>query len=227
MIFNDTRRIGAQEEASISSYPVVPNRKRSYRFLKRAFDILGSLIGLVVLSPLFLIVSIVIYIDDPGPVLFLQERNGIDGKVFRMLKFRSMRVNAAEQRFDLASQNELDGPAFKMSNDPRVTRVGRFIRKTSIDETPQLVNVLFGQMSIVGPRPLPTYETAELTQQQRRRMLVRPGLICYWQVSGRNDIPFEEWMRMDYQYINEASIWTDLKIICKAIPAVISGRGAE
>lgn len=212
---------------AIPVYTVVPNKRLRYRFIKRTFDILASLIGLILLSPLFLIVAIAIFIDDPGPVLFFQERNGLNGRVFRMWKFRSMYKDAPEKRFEMESQNELDGPAFKITNDPRVTRVGRLIRKASIDELPQLVNILRGQMSIVGPRPLPTYETAKLTQQQRKRLLAKPGLVCYWQVSGRNDIPFDEWMRMDYRYINEASILTDLKIICMAIPAVISGKGAE
>ena len=212
---------------AVPVYTVVPNKRLRYRFIKRTFDILASLIGLVLLSPLFLIVAIAIFIDDPGPVLFFQERNGLNGRVFRMWKFRSMYKDAPEKRFEMESQNELDGPAFKITNDPRVTRVGRLIRKASIDELPQLVNILRGQMSIVGPRPLPTYETAKLTQQQRKRLLAKPGLVCYWQVSGRNDIPFDEWMRMDYRYINEASILTDLKILCMAVPAVISGKGAE
>lgn len=212
---------------AIPVYTVVPNKRLRYRFIKRTFDILASLIGLILLSPLFLIVAIAIFIDDPGPVLFFQERNGLNGRVFRMWKFRSMYKDAPEKRFEMESQNELDGPAFKITNDPRVTRVGRLIRKASIDELPQLVNILRGQMSIVGPRPLPTYETAKLTQQQRKRLLAKPGLVCYWQVSGRNDIPFDEWMRMDYRYINEASVLTDLKILCMAVPAVISGKGAE
>ena len=212
---------------AVPVYTVVPNKRLRYRFIKRTFDILASLIGLVLLLPLFLIVAIAIFIDDPGPVLFFQERNGLNGRVFRMWKFRSMYKDAPEKRFEMESQNELDGPAFKITNDPRVTRVGRLIRKASIDELPQLVNILRGQMSIVGPRPLPTYETAKLTQQQRKRLLAKPGLVCYWQVSGRNDIPFDEWMRMDYRYINEASILTDLKILCMAVPAVISGKGAE
>lgn len=210
-----------------SEYTVTPNRSLGYRFIKRLFDMIASFVGLIVLLPLFLIISIAIFIDDPGPVLFFQERNGLQGRVYRMWKFRSMYRDAPEKRFDLEAQNELDGPAFKMTNDPRVTRVGRWIRKTSVDELPQLVNILLGQMSLVGPRPLPTYETAQLTQQQRQRLLVKPGLVCYWQVCGRNDIPFDEWMRMDYRYINEASVWTDLKILCMAVPAVISGRGAE
>ena len=210
-----------------SEYTVTPNRSLGYRFIKRLFDMIASFVGLIVLLPLFLIISIAIFIDDPGPVLFFQERNGLHGRVYRMWKFRSMYRDAPEKRFDLEAQNELDGPAFKMTNDPRVTRVGRWIRKTSVDELPQLVNILLGQMSLVGPRPLPTYETAQLTQQQRQRLLVKPGLVCYWQVCGRSDIPFDEWMRMDYRYINEASVWTDLKILCMAVPAVISGKGAE
>lgn len=210
-----------------SEYTVTPNRSLGYRFIKRLFDIIASFVGLIVLLPFFLIISIAIFIDDPGPVLFFQERNGLHGRVYRMWKFRSMYRDAPEKRFDLEAQNELDGPAFKMTNDPRVTRVGRWIRKASIDELPQLVNILLGQMSLVGPRPLPTYETAQLTQQQRQRLLVKPGLVCYWQVCGRNDIPFDEWMRMDYRYINEASVLTDLKILCMAVPAVISGKGAE
>lgn len=210
-----------------SEYTVTPNRSLGYRFIKRLFDMIASFAGLIVLLPFFLIISIAIFIDDPGPVLFFQERNGLHGRVYRMWKFRSMYRDAPEKRFDLEAQNELDGPAFKMTNDPRVTRVGRWIRKTSVDELPQLVNILLGQMSLVGPRPLPTYETAQLTQQQRQRLLVKPGLVCYWQVCGRNDIPFDEWMRMDYRYINEASVWTDLKILCMAVPAVISGKGAE
>ncbi len=215
------------DAVAVPIYSVAPNRRFGYRFMKRTFDIAASLIGLILLLPLFLIVAAAIYIDDPGPVLFFQERNGLNGRVFRMIKFRSMFRDAPEKRFELESQNELDGPAFKLTNDPRVTRVGKLIRKTSIDELPQLINILLGQMSIVGPRPLPTYETAQLTQQQRKRLLAKPGLVCYWQVSGRNDVPFDEWMRMDYRYINEADVLTDLKIICMAIPAVISGKGAE
>lgn len=217
---------GAKESGIPADYPVAPNRKRGYLFLKRTFDILASLIGIIALSPIFLIVATAIYMDDPGSVLFFQDRNGLDGKVFRMWKFRSMYQDAPEKRFELGARNELDGPAFKMKDDPRVTRVGRFIRRTSVDELPQLVNILKGEMSFVGPRPLPTYETEKLTKQQKSRMLVKPGLVCYWQVCGRNDVLFDEWMRMDYRYINEASILTDLKILCMAVPAVISGKGA-
>ena len=215
------------DAGNIPLYVVIPNKKRGYRFIKRAFDIVASLCGILVLSPLFLIVAAAIFIDDPGPVLFFQDRNGLNGKVFRMWKFRSMYRDAPEKRFELESQNELDGPAFKMANDPRITRVGRVIRKTSIDELPQLVNVLLGQMSIVGPRPLPTYETVLLNETQKRRLCVKPGLVCYWQISGRNNISFDDWMEMDYRYINEASVLTDLSIIFAAVPAVIGMLGAE
>lgn len=206
---------------------IILNRRLSYRLLKRVLDIMLSLVGLVVLSPILLITAIAIYIDDPGPILFKQERSGLNGKPFIMWKFRSMYQNAPELRFELEDQNELDGPAFKIANDPRVTRVGKFIRRKSIDELPQLINILIGNMSIVGPRPLPTYETEQLTVAQKKRLLVKQGLICYWQISGRNDISFSEWMSMDFRYINEASILTDLKIILSAIPAVIGCRGAQ
>ncbi len=204
---------------------VTPNSSPVYRFVKRVFDIVASLAGLIFLSPILLITAFAIYIDDPGPVLFFQERDGMEGKVFKIWKFRSMYQNAPELRAQMESENEMDGPAFKMKNDPRITRVGKFIRKTSIDELPQLVNVLVGQMSVVGPRPLPTYETAKLNETQRQRLLVKPGLTCYWQVSGRNETTFEEWMEYDYKYIRSQSLWTDCKLIFATIPAVFRGGG--
>lgn len=205
---------------------VIPNGSLGYRFLKRIFDIVGSFLGLLFFSPVFLITVLAIYVEDPGEVIFVQDRNGRDGKVFKMYKFRSMCKDAPKMRAAMESQNELDGPAFKIKDDPRITKVGKFIRKTSIDELPQLVNILKGDMSIVGPRPLPTYETEQLTDVQRQRLLAKPGLVCYWQIYGRSDTSFEEWMQMDFKYINEASIWTDLKIILGAVPAVLQGRGA-
>ena len=204
---------------------VTPNRSLLYFFIKRAFDIVASLAGLIVLSPVLLITAIAIYIDDPGPVLFFQDRDGLNGKIFKMWKFRSMYQNAPELRAKMEAQNELDGPAFKMKNDPRITRVGHFIRKTSIDELPQLVNILRGEMSVVGPRPLPTYETVQLNAEQRQRLLVKPGLTCYWQVRGRNETTFEEWMEYDFRYIREQSLWTDCKLILATIPTVLSGGG--
>lgn len=215
-----------QKEKKAPITQVIPNNSIAYRFLKRTFDIAASLCGLIVLSPVFLITAFAIYIEDPGKTIFVQERNGLNGKVFRMYKFRSMCKDAPKMRAAMESQNELDGPAFKMKEDPRVTKVGKFIRKTSIDELPQLVNIFKGDMSVVGPRPLPTYETELLNAAQRQRLLAKPGLVCYWQVQGRSDTTFDEWMQMDFDYINQASVWTDLKIILSAIPAVLQGKGA-
>ncbi len=205
---------------------VYQKKSLAYKVVKRLLDIFLSIIALVCLSPVLLITSIAIYLEDKGPVIFIQERNGLNGKVFRMYKFRSMCVNAPIMHKDLLDKNELDGPAFKMRNDPRVTKVGNFIRKTSIDELPQLINILKGEMSIVGPRPLPTYETAKCTEYQNQRLLIKPGLTCYWQCCGRNDIPFDEWMELDLKYLEEASFITDLKIILKTVRSVFSQNGA-
>lgn len=206
---------------------VTPNSSTSYRVMKRFADIILSTVGMILLSPLFLIITIAIMIDDPGNPFFVQDRNGLNGKVFKMFKFRSMCKDAPKMRADMESQNELDGPAFKITNDPRITKIGKFIRKTSIDELPQLLNIFLGSMSVVGPRPLPVYETEKLTKYQRQRLLVKPGILCYWQIRGRNNIPFEEWMEMDFYYINHASLWTDIKIVLEAIPSVLRGEGAE
>lgn len=189
-------------------------------------DIVGSALGLIILSPILLITVIAIVIEDGSPAIFTQERNGLNGKVFRMYKFRSMCKNAPEMHASLLEQNESDGPTFKMKDDPRITKVGKFIRKTSIDELPQLVNILKGDMSIVGPRPLPTYETAQCNEYQNQRLLVKPGLTCYWQCSGRSDIPFDEWMEMDLRYVKEASLWVDIKMIFRTVWTVIRGEGA-
>ena len=204
-----------------------PNKSLFYKVIKRGFDITSSSLGLIILSPTLIGTAIAIKIDDPGPAIFVQDRNGTDGKVFKMYKFRSMCKDAPKMREEMEAQNELDGPAFKLTNDPRITKVGKFIRKTSIDELPQLFNILKGDMSVVGPRPLPTYETEQLNEYQRQRLLVKPGLLCFWQVRGRNDIPFDEWMEMDFDYINTASVWTDIKVILEAIPAVLKGDGAK
>lgn len=215
-----------QKEMNAPITQVTPNNSIAYRFLKRTFDIVASLCGLIILSPVFLITAFAIYIEDPGKVIFVQERNGLNGKVFRMYKFRSMCKDAPKMRAAMELQNELDGPAFKIKDDPRITKVGKFIRKTSIDELPQLVNILKGDMSVVGPRPLPTYETDQLTEMQRQRLLAKPGLVCYWQIHGRSDTSFDEWMQMDFAYINDARFWTDIKIILSAVPAVLLGKGA-
>lgn len=212
--------------SNVVATTVQPNQRIGYRILKRLTDIAVSLLGLIMLSPVYLVVSLLIYMEDRGKVIFCQERNGKNNVVFKMYKFRSMIADAPALRAELGKYNELDGPAFKMKDDPRITRIGAFIRKTSIDELPQLINVLRGEMSLVGPRPLPTYETAECNAYQLQRLLVKPGITCYWQISGRNDISFDEWIEMDIRYIREASFWTDLKILFMTVYAVISRKGA-
>ena len=197
-----------------------------YRFTKRAFDIVFSAFVLVSFSWLFVIVAIAIKIDDPkGPVFFKQKRVGKDGKKFNMYKFRSMYQDAEERLAELQDQNEVDGPVFKMTNDPRITPAGRWLRKTSIDELPQLVNILKGDMSIVGPRPPLPKEVAQYSDWDWGRLAVRPGLTCYWQVSGRSNLSFDEWMRLDLKYIEEQGLWTDLRIIARTVGVVLRGDG--
>ena len=188
---------------------------------------MASAVGLIVLSPLFLVVSIFIVLDDPkGSPIFVQTRVGKNGKEFRFYKFRSMVPDAEEQLDSLLGRNEMDGPVFKIRDDPRITRMGKFIRKTSIDELPQLWNVLRGDMSIVGPRPPVPREVAQYSDYQRQRLSVTPGLTCYWQVrKDRNLCSFDEWVEMDLQYIRERSIDTDLKIILKTFGAVLGMNG--
>lgn len=195
--------------------------------VRRAVDILFASSALVLLSPLCLLVAAAIRLTSPGPVIFRQLRAGLHGRHFWMLKFRSMVVDAEARKAHLAAFNEMDGPAFKMSKDPRVTTVGRFLRKTSLDELPQLWNILRGEMSVVGPRPVIVEEAARYEPWQRRRLSMPPGMTCLWQISGRNELPFEEWMRLDLQYVDNWSLWLDLKIACKTIPAVLLGRGAK
>ncbi|CDZ25065.1 capsular polysaccharide biosynthsis protein [[Clostridium] cellulosi] len=202
------------------------NKRYIYRAVKRFFDVVLSVLALVVLSPLFLITAIAIKLDSEGEVFYSQLRVGKDGKLFKMYKFRSMCVDADKQLDKLKDLNEKDGPVFKIANDPRVTRVGRIIRKRSIDELPQLINIIKGDMSIVGPRPPLPNEVAQYTPYQMQRLSVKPGLTCYWQISGRSDISFDEWVELDCKYIRESSVWTDIKIILKTIPAVLTGRGA-
>ncbi len=194
---------------------------------KRAIDILVSCAALVLLSPLLLVVAVLVKATSRGPILFKQERVGQHGRTFHMLKFRSMVVNAEALRTRLLVQNEQAGPVFKMKRDPRVTLVGRFIRKFSIDELPQLVNVIRGEMSLVGPRPPIPAEVVHYEAWQRRRLSVRPGLTCVWQVSGRNKISFEDWMYLDMQYIDHWSITRDLELIARTVPVVLTGRGAS
>jgi exopolysaccharide biosynthesis polyprenyl glycosylphosphotransferase len=195
--------------------------------VKRLFDIVSSAAALLALSPLLVTVAVLIKLTSRGPIFFKQKRVGLHGKTFEMLKFRSMVVNAEELKAKLEAMNEQTGPVFKIKNDPRITSIGRFIRKYSIDELPQLINVLRGEMSVVGPRPPLPKEVEKYAAWQRRRLSVRPGLTCIWQVSGRNQISFEEWMYLDMQYIDNWTLLTDLSLILKTVPVVVTGRGAS
>ena len=201
--------------------------KKGYWMLRRGQDIFFSVLALLLLWPIMLIVALVVYIDDPhGSPIFAQERCGRDGKLFKMYKFRSMYVDAEDRLKELLKDNEMDGPAFKMKDDPRITRVGRVIRKISLDELPQLFNILKGDMSIVGPRPALPREVRQYTDLQKQRLYVTPGLTCYWQVQPkRNEISFDEWMELDLKYIQERSFWVDWKIIFKTFGAVLGGEG--
>jgi exopolysaccharide biosynthesis polyprenyl glycosylphosphotransferase len=201
--------------------------KLRQRALKRLFDMVSSAAALWLLLPLFLVVALLVKVTSRGPAFFKQQRVGLNGRRFNMLKFRSMVMNAEELKAALAKHNEQTGPVFKMRQDPRVTRIGRFIRKYSIDELPQLINVLRGDMSIVGPRPPVPGEVARYEAWQLRRLCVRPGLTCLWQVSGRNQISFEDWMYLDMQYIDHWSLRQDLSLICRTLPVVFLGRGAS
>lgn len=201
--------------------------KKGYWALRRGQDIFFSLLALLLLWPVMLIVALVVFLDDPhGSPIFAQDRCGRDGKLFKMYKFRSMYVDAEDRLKDLLGENEMDGPAFKIKDDPRITRVGRVIRKVSLDELPQLFNILKGDMSIVGPRPALPREVELYTERQKQRMYITPGLTCYWQIQPkRNDITFDEWMELDLKYIQERSFWVDWKIIFKTFGAVLGGEG--
>jgi len=196
-------------------------------FIKRGIDIIVSFAGLVLLAPVFLLTALVIKLSSRGPLFFKQERNGMNGRKFTLLKFRSMVVGAEEMRDELLALNEMDGPVFKIRNDPRITGIGKFLRKTSLDELPQLINVLNGDMSLVGPRPLPLVEVANFEAWQRRRLSIRPGVTCFWQISGRNEIGFEEWMKLDLEYIDNWSLGLDIKILINTVPVVLFGTGAR
>ena len=198
-----------------------------YEVIKRLIDIVCPFLGVLILSPLFVIIAIIIKTTSKGPVFFSQKRVGKDGKEFDMYKFRSMVVNAEELKEKLAAQNEMSGPMFKMKDDPRVTKVGKFIRKTSIDELPQLWNVLKGDMSLVGPRPSLPKEVAQFEDWMHKRLEVKPGLTCYWQVSGRNNIDFEDWMKLDCKYVDERNTWVDIKLIFKTVGVLFGDKNAH
>jgi exopolysaccharide biosynthesis polyprenyl glycosylphosphotransferase len=197
--------------------------------VKNSMDRVGAFVGLVILSPLFLIVAALVKFTSPGPVFFRQKRAGLHGQPFEMWKFRSMCQDAELRRDELIARNVMQGPVFKVEDDPRITPVGRIIRRTSIDEFPQLINVLRGEMSLVGPRPLPLYEVEKFEQAgHRRRLSMKPGLTCLWQVRGRNKVTnFQDWVRMDLEYIDNWSIVLDLYILLCTIPSVLRGSGAK
>ena len=202
-------------------------KKPRYFIIKTIIDIIGALCGIILLSPVMLVVAILIKIDSKGPVFFAQQRVGQDGREFMMYKFRSMCLDAEFFLDKLKDRNEMSGPMFKIKEDPRVTRVGKFIRKTSIDELPQLFNILKGEMSLVGPRPSLPKEVAGFTPFQKQRLVAKPGLTCYWQIRGRSDVNFEEWMQMDVKYIEERNTWIDLSLIFKTVRVMFGDVGAR
>ncbi|MCK6550082.1 sugar transferase [Myxococcota bacterium] len=221
------------EIASIDGYdaPLLGLRRtptnEALLFVKRLMDIFGALVALTLASPVMIAVAIGIKLSSKGPVMFRQIRSGRNGRTFTMYKFRSMVQDAEARRAQLLHLNEMSGPVFKITRDPRVTRIGAFIRKTSLDELPQLFNILFGDMSLVGPRPPLPSEVKQYKPWQRRRLSVKPGLTGLWQVSGRNNIDFEQWMALDLRYIDNWSLWLDLKILLKTFPAVVLRSGAS
>ena len=217
-----------EEAIAIDFSDVLVKESILYSVTKRLIDIVGSLCGIILLSPLFLIVAILIKLEDPkGKVFFAQERNGRYPKTFKMYKFRSMVHNAEDLLKDLMDRNEQTGPVFKINDDPRITKVGKFIRKTSIDELPQLFNVLKGDMSLVGPRPPIPHEVDQYNSYQMQRLAVKPGLTCIWQVSGRNNIGFDEWVEMDIEYIKTRNLWLDIKLIFKTVGVLFGDDNAS
>jgi len=220
------RAVQPRVENVVDNRPLFHNSTRAYNSLKRFFDITASAAAIIILFPFLVATAIAIKLNSRGPVIFSQERMGFKGKVFKMYKFRSMVCNAEQLLKDIESKNEVSGHMFKIRNDPRVTRVGRFIRKTSIDELPQLFNVLKGDMSIVGPRPPIAREVIKYDKWHNLRMSVKPGLTGLWQISGRNNVGFEEMVRLDLKYIRERGFWYDIKIIFKTIPVLMGDSKA-
>ncbi|MGL5417387.1 MAG: sugar transferase [Clostridium sp.] len=197
-----------------------------YLIIKRIIDIIGAILGLIVFSPIVIVVGILIKLESSGSVIFSQERIGYKGKKFKMYKFRTMNENAEKLQVNLEMKNELKGPMFKIKDDPRVTKVGKILRSRSIDEIPQFINILKGDMSLVGPRPSLKREIDKLEEWMKIRLEVKPGLTCYWQVQGRNSIEFEEWMQLDKKYVNERSTYIDIKLIYKTIFVFLGDKNA-
>lgn len=217
---NRTSTCVSSEEALVP----VPLRKR---LLKRSVDLVGASAGLALLSPLVIGSMIAVKLTSPGPAVFAQTREGRGGKPFTIYKLRTMCIDAESKQSELREKSHRDGPAFKITNDPRVTRVGRFLRKTCMDELPQLINVIKGEMSLVGPRPLPWHESRACSHWHRRRLDVRPGMTCYWQVNKAAAETFDDWMRMDLRYVDRNSLWQDLRLIFSTVIVPLTGRGSE
>lgn len=226
-VTDNKKEILPNELPHIDIDEIAVNGNEYYLMAKRFIDVCGAFLGLILLAPLFIVIYCLIRLEDrQEPVFFKQERIGKDGKSFNMFKFRSMVSNAEALKEGLRSKNEASGPVFKIKSDPRVTKVGKFIRKTSIDELPQLVNVLKGEMSLVGPRPPLPDEVAQYTAHESQRLFVTPGLTCYWQVSGRSTLSFEEWVELDLKYIRERSILVDFKLIFRTVIVLLGSKDA-
>lgn len=217
--------VSTQGEANAPALPV-PHLKAWQKVLKRTADLGVSLVAILVFIPLTLIIAVAIKMDAPGPVFFKQIRVGEKGRLFLLYKFRSMYRDADKMKQSLSDMNEAEGPVFKIKRDPRITKVGALLRKTSLDELPQFINVLRGDMSLVGPRPPLPLEVEKYTDYQRGRLAVRPGLTCLWQVQGRSSVSFDRWVELDLEYIRNQSLWLDAKILVKTVPAVLKGTGA-
>jgi exopolysaccharide biosynthesis polyprenyl glycosylphosphotransferase len=226
--FHDGRRLGLERQYGLPFVTLArTERSTDALAIKRAIDLLGASTALLLLSPVMLCVAITILVTMDRPILFSQDRIGYRGRRFRMHKFRSMVNGAEQQREDLAARNEMDGPVFKITSDPRITSFGRLIRKYSLDELPQLFNVVGGSMSLVGPRPLPVMEQQQISGPMRRRLSMKPGITGLWQVSGRSNLSFEEWMKMDLEYLDNWSNLEDIRLLVMTVPAVLAGRGAK
>lgn len=214
-----------RDHSRVDLKSVYANKNKAYLMIKRIFDVVLSCIALICLSPVFLVTSLAILMEDGGPVIFSQPRMGKDMQPFTFYKFRSMYKGADKKLGELLKDSEQTGHAFKIKNDPRITKVGKFIRKTSIDELPQLLNVIKGDMSIVGPRPILDWQMLECNTYEQQRQIVKPGLTCYWQVMGRSAIPWDEWVELDLDYIEDMSVWTDIRIIMRTFPSIFFGEG--
>jgi exopolysaccharide biosynthesis polyprenyl glycosylphosphotransferase len=219
-------RVTTHYDHAFVTFEVAPKRADALA-IKYGLDPICAALLLLLLWPLLLAVTVAIWLSMSRPILFSQERAGLHGRPFRMLKFRTMRVGAEREQSELREANQMTGPVFKLREDPRVTPLGRFLRRTSLDELPQLLNVLSGSMSLVGPRPLPLSEQAAIHGWQRRRLTMKPGLTCLWQVSGRSDVDFVDWMLLDLKYIEDWNLWLDLVVLLKTVPVVLCGRGAR